>query len=353
MTRPFIVSTTLAGNAEGQIGGALVSVMDHVDACVILDTGITDGTLDVARKVAGVKVWVDSALRYEKFDFATARQRAWQVAETVGANWAMTLDTDERMNFGSLNLHRVLENLDRDVDMVLVQQADRTYWKERLFRLPSQLKWRGPTHETLVGSVRSESLIGASFTELAKTQGQLNKKHRRDVELLTPFVQEHPDEARWWYYLGAAHHGLGEYVKAVPNFMHCVNKSVWPEEGAWACFMAAWCWLELGQYEEVLATVARGMVVRPATAELPWLAGVACLNLERYEDAIAWAQMAIANGRDQFPRLSFRDQKGLYEGPWAVLYQAYTALGNDERAGHAEAAWHDAELARRGFEARS
>lgn len=347
MTRPFIVSTTLAGNAEDQIGPALASVVDHVDRCVVIDTGITDGTLDAAHQAAGKKLWVSSKLRDVQFDFAQARQHAWEVAGDLGANWAMTVDTDERMEFDGLYLRKWLECAHPGADMLLVQQADRTYWKERLFRIPSKLTWRGPTHETLVGSVKSENLAGMRFTELAKTPEQLRAKHERDVELLLPYTEAHPDEARWYYYLGAAYHGLGEFQRAVPHFMRCMRKSHWPEEGAWACFMAAWCWLDLEKYEAAISTAAHGLVIRPATAELAWIAAVAALKMERYEDAVAWGNMAVVNGRDQFPRLSFRDQSGLYEGPWSVLYQAYTALGNEERAGHAEAAWHDAYGARK------
>src|SRR4051812_41186822 len=47
-----LVSVTLTGNAEGLIGDALRSVIDWVDACVVVNTGVTDATLDIARDLA-------------------------------------------------------------------------------------------------------------------------------------------------------------------------------------------------------------------------------------------------------------------------------------------------------------
>jgi hypothetical protein len=43
-----IASTTLTGNSAGLIADALRSVVDWVDYCLVIDTGVTDGTLEVA-----------------------------------------------------------------------------------------------------------------------------------------------------------------------------------------------------------------------------------------------------------------------------------------------------------------
>src|SRR6187401_2694488 len=86
-----IASTTLTGNSSGVIADALRSVVDWVDYCLVVDTGITDDTLDVARQVAGSKLVVRSFPWQD--DFAAARNFALQAAAELGAAWAVTLDT--------------------------------------------------------------------------------------------------------------------------------------------------------------------------------------------------------------------------------------------------------------------
>ncbi len=90
-----------------------------------------------------------------------------------------------------------------------------------------------------------------------------------------------------------------------------------------------------------------------ATAELAWLAGFAAYKAQRYDDAVAWSHMAIANGLfrgsgAQFERIGFRHPPGLYEGPFDVLRWAYQAMGNGKAAAEA---LRDYERAKRAREA--
>lgn len=87
-----IVATILSGNAESFIEPAIKSVIDWVDEICLIDTGISDGTVQKIHSIAGKKFshwsfpWCN--------DFAAARNSALQVAEERQATWAMTLDTD-------------------------------------------------------------------------------------------------------------------------------------------------------------------------------------------------------------------------------------------------------------------
>jgi hypothetical protein len=91
----FIASVTLTNGGADALRDALLSVVGWVDACILLDTGITDNTVDVAQQVAGDKLllqklpWPGS--------FADARNAALDAAAAAGAQWAILLDTDERI----------------------------------------------------------------------------------------------------------------------------------------------------------------------------------------------------------------------------------------------------------------
>jgi len=352
----MIVATTLTASNADMIGDALASVVAQVDRCLVIDTGARDATLEVARQVAGDKLLVREFPW--KNDFAAARNFALEAAQAAGAHWAVTVDTDERLIFDpGFDLHEALEATRAKV--LLVGDEAGSYGKERIIRLPTATRWAGPTHEALGGQRQGESelLAGVRFRELPKDEATLRRKFERDVAILRKHARQHAKEPRWHYYLGASHQDLGQFAAAIDAYRACAALGGWAEEGAWACYRAAECCCSLQRWDEAIRFCAQGLAIRPATAELAWLAGFAAYRAKRYEDAIAWSNMAVVNGLHDgagagFPRTSFRNPTALYEGPYDVLRLTFKALGNqaaaDEAAREVEVAKHAREAAQRG-----
>ncbi|MDO5698875.1 MAG: glycosyltransferase [Dermatophilus congolensis] len=89
----------IARNEERCIGRALASVMPHVDAAYVADTGSTDETVSIARSHGAVVVsapWRD--------DFSHARNLALDAAD---ADWTLVLDADEWLTEGAATLERL------------------------------------------------------------------------------------------------------------------------------------------------------------------------------------------------------------------------------------------------------
>jgi hypothetical protein len=84
---PDLSLVMIARNEARCIQRCLLSVRAHVDAMVVLDTGSSDGTGEIARR-AGARVetfaWCD--------DFSAARNAALEHAD---ADWSLVLDADE------------------------------------------------------------------------------------------------------------------------------------------------------------------------------------------------------------------------------------------------------------------
>jgi len=350
--RPSAVSTTLTGSNADTIGDALASVVGQVDRCIVIDTGARDQTLEVARHIAGEKLLVREFPW--RNDFAAARNFALHAAEVAGARWAVTVDTDERLIFDAgFDLKQELTRTKSRV--LLVSYANGTYAKERVIRLPAKVRWRGPTHEALDGQRSGESsvLSGVYFSELEKDEAQLRHKFERDAAILRDYTQQHPKDPRWHYYLGATLQDLKRYEEAIAAFRACADLRGWNEEGAWACYRMAECCCALRRWSEAIEACARGLAIRPATAELAWLAGFAAHKLKRHEDAIAWSNMAIVNGLYDgagatFTRIAFRHLPALYEGPYDVLRSTFLDMGNKEAAAAAAAELEAAKAARAG-----
>ena len=233
---PTIVSTTLTGSNREIIADALRSVVDWVDWCLVIDTGISDDTLEIARAVVGDKLVVHQFPWRD--DFAAARNFALDAAAEAGASWAVMLDTDERIDLNGGDIRATLGGTDGST--LYVKHVDGTYSKERFFRLPARGHYAGPTHEAFIrDGDRVEILDGVRFHELTKTTERHRAKVERDIAILTRHTAEHPQDARWFYYLGNSLAGLNRHEEAIAAFRTCANLSDWDEEGAWAMYRAA------------------------------------------------------------------------------------------------------------------
>jgi tetratricopeptide (TPR) repeat protein len=346
---PSIVSMTLAGNSREIIGDALRSVVDWVDSCLVIDTGISDDTLEIAREIAGDKLIVRQFPWQD--DFSAARNFALAAAAETGAEWAVTLDTDERLDPGNLDVRAELAKT--QVDALHIQFVGGSYGKERFFRLPARGLYVGPTHEAFVqrGGNGTDTLAGMLFDELGKTPEQYRHKAERDAKILLRHTKHHPDDPRWFYYLGDTLAGLGMHEEAVGAFLKCAGLNGWDEEGAWAMYRAAESLLKIDRPAEAIEACATGMAKHAGLAELSWLAAYASWQANRAAQAVYWARHAIALGHfagsgAEVPRIGFRYPPALYEGPYDVLRFALRRLGDDAGADEAERLMEEAQAAR-------
>ncbi len=347
-----IVATMLTGNGESIVADAVRSVIDWVDLFLLIDTGITDQTAEIAKNLAGPKFLRESFPWCH--DFARARNFALERAGAHGGSWALTIDTDERLSFPGVKSPvdlRTKLNADARVLIWLVPFQGDYYTKERFVRVPTKLRWQGQVHEALTGAASGQIKIlpGVTFLELAKTSAQIASKLTRDLTVLREETRKYPDDPRWWYYLGQTLEDKGDLAEAVDAYRRCATLDGWAEQAAWACYKAGGCLAQLGELSQAIEQCAYGLSKLPGSPELAWLAGFCCYQLRLYSHAIHWEQMAIALGQFKGAhsgqeRTSFRHLPAWYEAPFDVLRFAYRALGRQDEADGAE---RDYQLARR------
>ena len=341
-----LISTTLTANSAHLIGDALRSVVDWVDVCLVIDTGVTDSTLEVARLVAGDKMkvralgWCD--------DFAAARNFALDAAHEEGGDWSVTVDTDERIEVPGGETRAALEAA--TVDCLMLPHESGTYTKERFFRLPSATRFAGPVHEAFPAPRRA-TLPSGRFVEIAKTPEQYRAKFERDAAALGSYTETHPHDARWFYYLGDALQHLERLDDAVRAYRACSALRGWDEEAAWAQYRAAECLSKLARWDEAVEACAAGLARHAGIAELAWLAAFAAYRGGKTTQAVWWARSSIALGcfrgcGAEVQRIGFRNPAAAYEGPYDVLRFALKALGDEAGARQAETDYGAAKAAR-------
>jgi len=112
-------------------------------------------------------------------------------------------------------------------------------------------------------------------------------------------VCDKPDNAQWWYFLGqtlATLAALGQHEGAVEALDRCVNLRQWSEQSAWASFMAAKSFSELGRFGEAVERCGIGLACDPSYPELAWMVAWCEFRAGRMAWAIAWSQMSLAIG---------------------------------------------------------
>lgn len=266
MRSPFVVSTTISGNSAKVIRNALVSVVRHVDLCLLIDTGITDNTIEMAKQIAGDKLrvfpfqWVD--------DFSAARNFALKCAESTGAQWAITVDSDEQIQIDGI-LKAILKSYSH-FNVLMAQNSSRSYTKDRIFRIPAIGKWEYPTHELYYGGAK-HILKEVTFSEVNKTPEDYSKKLKRDLNILANHISLNDTDARSHFYLGQTYAESGQGENAVKEYKRCAELSTWDEEKGTALFRAGFELRKLKKYNEAIELCSWGQTIAPFMADLPWL----------------------------------------------------------------------------------
>lgn len=135
------------------------------DWCV-LDTGSTDGTVFLARKL-GCRVEIGPFA-----DFASARNDAIE-RFGKGADWIIMIDPDERLDEHTIqHLKELLYRTDADILYAPLQakyedgQVQRFVSKPFVWRNRPEIRWVFKVHEKLVGSSRQAIVMNAMNTHL-------------------------------------------------------------------------------------------------------------------------------------------------------------------------------------------
>lgn len=328
-----ICSVTVTSDTKATIiGDALRSVIQWVDQCLLvhLVSGDTpDNTLDIARQVAGEKlVIVDTQLAGGMADW---RNLGLDYAAKLGHDWACQLDTDERIILNGLDIRAALKGTPEHIYGLTVSENTGVYDKPRFFRLPAVGKFSHVVHEEYLPQIGWYLPI-VRFEELPKGPEQVQERLRNDLIGCQKQIEDDPNNPRWHYYYGATLEAAGKPEQA----KECYKRSIeLLEDGgtiAWTYFCLARCHHNLGQHEQAIEYAALGLRAKPAYAENPWLASIQCVALNRQEDAIAWARLALAHNwttrkelRDR--RIGFKNLVSLFEGPYQVIAVAAEQIG--------------------------
>lgn len=247
------------------IAANLATYIPHVDYYVICDTGSSDGTIAVIRRVMDHAGIPGEIHQFPFINFEDARNRALDYARHSAASFEYILfaDADRTIEASDACWKRQLSH---DCYSARVYNQQVSYYVVRLIRKLFPCRWEGVTHEKLKHDGQVKRLLGVVFHELG-TGDSRKVKYRRDIALLTTALREQPDNSRYWFYLGQSYFNLGDYPQSADAYGKRVAFGDDSQEVFYSLYRMGLCWERLGRWPEALDCYLRSYQARPGRLE--------------------------------------------------------------------------------------
>ncbi len=195
--------------------------LEIIDRWTVLDTGSTDGTQDIVRRVLKDKKGV---LVEEPFvNFRDSRNRCLDLA---GAACKYTLMLDDTYAIrGGLRafLGRVRGDVFANSYSLMIQSDDTEYYSNRVLKAEERLRYVYTIHEVVQAERNTTVVIPKEAAWIHDHRAPYMEKRtmerkRYDLDRLFEMVQEDPTNPRHLYYLGQTYNLLEDYENAAKYF---------------------------------------------------------------------------------------------------------------------------------------
>lgn len=278
-------------NEEVHLESCLSSVRDIVDEIVVVDTGSTDATKEIARRFADKVldfVWVD--------DFSKARNHAFGKATMDYILW---MDADDvLLEADRIRMKQFKKTLDPSVDGVMMKyhtgfdkdgNVTFSFYRERLVKREKQYRWKEAVHEYLevYGNI-IQSDIAVTHTKIGGTSTGRNiaiyERLLAQGEVLSP---------RGLYYYARELKDNGRYKDAIHFFSLFLDSGKgWIEDNITACAELATCLERENRRQEQLKALTRSFIYDTPRAEICCALGYAWKSVKDFKRAAFWFHLA-------------------------------------------------------------
>ena len=287
----LISLSMIVKNEEEQLPGCLDSVKDAIDEIIVVDTGSTDRTKEIAKEY-GAKVY-----DFEwKDDFAAARNES---IKRCSGEWILYMDADERLTEESAKVIRdtVANAPDERGGFICTIESEHKQLTggteihrggyPRLFRNLGypKIEFRGRVHEQITPSIVQQGK-NFVFSEIViehlgynQSREVMERKIKRNYNMLIRHVKEEPLNAYAWYQLGQT---LGQ--------MKLFNEAEQTIKFA----------IQIGDLSD--------SVYASAAASLSQMTG----NRKQFSEALQWAEKSLDKAPDQIYALNLKAYSLLY-----------------------------------------
>ena len=279
-------------NEADVLGRVLNDVINFADEIIIVDTGSTDNTKEIAYRYTS-KVydfeWCD--------DFSKARNFSFSLATM---DYIMWLDADDTIPLSEqikINLLREKDasELPDCIMCYYVQSVDANnqpkfmYYRERIVRNHFGFEWLEPVHEVIVPMGNIEySDIKIYHKKVKPTLPKRNLKIYQKLE-----KSKTPLSPRAMYYYSRELY-YNNYPKKAIKMIHKFLKSDgWAENKIDACLIRAKCYILENKYEDAKISLTQSFAYAPPRANICCELGRLYFNEKAFRTAKFWYKLAL------------------------------------------------------------
>lgn len=310
----------IAKNESEVISRSVKCAMAVADSVIVVDTGSTDGTKEIAENL-GAEVydfeWCD--------DFAAARNYSFSLAES---DYIMWLDADDVISDEDVVLiKRIVEDGGFDVAMLIYKSGGLKYYRERILRRSMNFVWEGAVHEVITprGQIKY-------FPATIEHRKQKPTDPLRNLLIYQKQIARGAKlDARQKFYYGRELFYNRMYSQSVAVLKEFLNGDGWAQNKAEACRVLYYSYVAVGDRQNALLSLVRSfMYVKPRAQDC-------CLIANEFfsdgENKLAeyWYLAALRSREDEQDG-GFVDER--YSGfvPCISLCVLYDRLGDYNKA---------------------
>ncbi|TAK10564.1 MAG: glycosyltransferase [Anaerolineae bacterium] len=261
----------------GTLEAALKSARPYCDELVVVDTGSTDGTMDLARKYADkVELFLgcnDADNRIA--DFSSARNRSFDLAT---GDWVMWIDSDDEL-VGGEHIRHLMDQATKDNVILMLPYEyahDATgrctciHWRERIVRPAHRFQWQSPIHEVLLpiepiqGSIETlrSDLVRVIHRRKGRETPGLGDDNRNLRILKAHVAKTGESDVRALYYIGLEYGYAGDLGRAIRYLRRYVDLSQWNDEKCLAVLELARLYSFIGDHKSAVDWALQASIVR-------------------------------------------------------------------------------------------
>lgn len=291
-----IALTMIVKNEGHIITRCLDSVKPLIDYVLIIDTGSTDGTVNLiydwlrANSIEGVVLcepWVNFAVNRSSY-LKHLRETHPEI------DYALAIDADEVLNF-EVDPKSLKLDLDKNWYTFKCRLGSLEYERVSLLKNSLQFSYKGALHEYVhcdgIAPGTGSLLKGVYNTPIQDSARNKDpKKYERDAELLENAIASAESDplllSRYMFYLGQSYMDSNQLEKAIIAYEKRAMMGGWGQEIYWSLYKAAWMKERLGYPDDVvIQSYMRAHEVSPDRIEALHNAARFCRTKSKFNQA--------------------------------------------------------------------
>ncbi|MBQ8909079.1 MAG: glycosyltransferase [Clostridia bacterium] len=314
-------------NEENSLDDCLKNSKKYADEIIIVDTGSTDKTKEIAKKYTN-KIfdfkWCD--------DFSKARNYSFSKATNEYIMW---LDGDDIILENDVNEIIKWKNNSENCDVLMckyvVSYDDQfnsifEYYRERIVKKSPQLCWQDRVHEVIVphGKIIRNENIKIFHNKKQTNSSERNLNIYRDMKLKGEYFSP-----RNQFYFARELYFNGYIAQAVQEFKKFLeDEKGWVENKIEAHLNLAKCYCLQKEYDMALSSLYASFVYDLPRGEILYEIGNVYVEMQDFNRAIYWFKLALS-ARPETEKGGFVNKDCITFLPALQLCYCYFKLGDN------------------------